>query len=147
MNRSLRMPVALAIPAFRAAHRLDLADHADERVVVRLGPLGLPFPNPGYLPFHDLHHIALDVPPRFWGEVEVSAFELRSGCPTWLIWFLCVSALVLGGLVAPRRVWRAWKRYAGCRNVYRGYAYADLLALSLGELRGMLRLDGAGGEV
>lgn len=132
--------VAAAIEAFLATHGLDRRGYKAGELVVRLGPLKLPFPNPGYLPFHDLHHLALNAPPRFWGEVEVSVLELRSGCPTWLIWFLCVAAIALASLVAPRRVLRMWRRRAGCRNVYRGHAYPDLLAMDLGALRRLMRL-------
>lgn len=141
VERALSMPVGAALAAFFAAHGLDRGGYAADRLVVRLGPLKLPFPNPGYLPFHDLHHLAIDAPPRFWGEVEVSALELRSGCPTWLIWLLCVGALALGGLLAPRRVWRMWKRYAGCENLYRGHEYQELLSLDVAGLRRRMRLD------
>ncbi len=132
--------VGVALGAFFRAHRMDRGGYRADKLVVRLGPIELPFPNPGYLPFHDLHHVAIDAPPSFWGEVEVSVLELRSGTPTLLIGFLCVSAIALGALLAPRRVWRMWRRYAGCDNVYRGYDYTELLALDLGALRRLMRL-------
>src|SRR5262245_6647288 len=116
-----RVTVESALAAHLASYGLDRAAYGADRFVVRLGPLRLRFSNPRYLPFHDLHHVALDTPPTFWGEVEVSALELRSGCPTWLIWFLCVASLAVAALVGPRRVFRALRRYAGCRNVYTGY--------------------------
>jgi hypothetical protein len=132
--------VELALARFFAEHGLDRGGYRADRLVVRLGPLRLPFPNPGYLPFHDIHHVAVSAPPRFWGEVEVSVLELRSGCPTWLIWLLCVGAIALGAVVAPRRVLRTWRRYEGCRNVYRGHDLAELLALDLRELRRRMAL-------
>lgn len=107
-----------ALARFRARHGLPLEDHPAGPFVVRVGPLSWAFPNPGRLHRHDLHHLALDAPPTFWGEVEVSAFELRTGPPTRLIAFLCVGAVLLGTLGAPRRVLRAWRRARGCRSLY-----------------------------
>ena len=137
--------VRQALGAFLARHGIDRAGYASPLFVVRLGPVPLLFPNPGWLGLHDLHHVALDAPPTFWGEVEVSAFELRTGAPSVLIRALCVGALAFGALLAPRRVRRAWRRYAGATNLYRakqGAAPADetgwyeaLLDLDLADLR------------
>lgn len=140
---AMARPVEPALTEFFTTHGLDRGGYSADKLVVRLGPLRFPFPNPGFLPFHDLHHLALNAPPRFWGEVEVSALELRSGCPTALIWLLCMAAMVLGALVAPRRVWRTWRRYAGCKNLYRGHRYEDLLALDLHELRRKMGVSSA----
>jgi hypothetical protein len=57
------------------------------------------------------------VPPTFWGEVEISMFELRSGSPSPLITFLCAGAVLLGTILAPRRVLMWWRTYAGARNL------------------------------
>lgn len=139
-ERAMSRPVRSALAELMERHGIDRAGYSAEKLVVSLGPLRFPFPNPGFLALHDLHHLALGAPPRFWGEVEVSALELRSGCPTLLIWLLSVAAMTLGALVAPRRVWRAWRRYAGCTNVYRGHDYEALLALDLRGLRQHLGL-------
>ncbi len=133
--------VAQALAEFLAAHRMDRRGYKSRVLLVRLGPIALPFPNPGFLPVHDLHHVVLGAPPTFWGEVEVSAFELRSGPPSALVALLCVGALVLGGLLAPRRVWAMWKRHRGAVNLYRrtlGLSYAAALALDLESLRAMM---------
>lgn len=133
-RRRERPTVAEALEAFLTRHRIDRAGYAARRFDVRLGPLVFRFPNPGLLRLHDLHHVALGLPPTFWGEVEVSAFELRTGAPTILIGFLCVGALCLGALLAPLRVVRAWRRYRGARNLYAG-RYEEVAALDLDELR------------
>ncbi len=136
--------VADALAAFLETHRMDRGGYRRRVFLVRLGPITLPFPNPRFLALHDLHHVALDVPPTFWGEVEVSAFELRSGCPSALIALLCVGALAFGALVAPRRVLSMWARYKGARNLYRPrvrLSYEELLALPLSELRGLTMLE------
>ncbi len=128
------MKVDALLDAFLAKHGIDRGGYHASALVVRLGPLELPFPNPGKLPFHDLHHLALDAPPRFWGEVEVSILELRAGPPTWLIGFLCVGAIALGAMLAPRRVARMWKRYEGWRSLYEA-DLAEVLAMDLETLR------------
>lgn len=70
----------------------------------------------------------------------MSVLELRSGPPTALITLLCVGALLLGGLLAPRRVWAMWKRFAGCRNLYREAGYGELLDMTVGALHERMRL-------
>jgi hypothetical protein len=134
------MTVAEALAAFFARYGLDRRGYRAPRLVVKLGPLALPFPNPGWLPLHDLHHVALALPPTFWGEVEISAFELRTGPRTALITFLCIGALFFGVLVGPRRVWRAWQKYGGTRNLYREERYDELLRMDLKALRETMRL-------
>jgi hypothetical protein len=134
--------VAVALRDFLARHRIDRGGYVAPRFRVGLGPLTLAFPNPGWLPFHDLHHVALAIPPTFWGEVEISAFELKTGCPNFLVWFLCVGALGFGLLVGPLRVVRAWRRFSHAqRNLYdRDHIYTELLALPLTELRSRMKV-------
>ena len=134
------MKVHEELEAFFARHAMDRAGYRTPRLVVMLGPLPLPFPNPGWLPLHDMHHVALALPPTFWGEVEISAFELRTGARTALIAFLCIGALFFGALLNPLRVVRAWRRYAGTRNLYRDERYDALLGMELEDLRAYMRL-------
>ena len=101
-------------------HRIDRAGYARRRFGVRLGPLVMPFPNPGWLPLHDLHHVALDLPP--------------TGTPTFLIAFLCASAVCLGALLGPRRAWRAWRRHRGAVSLYTE-RYEELVTMDLDALR------------
>lgn len=112
------MIVRDALSAYRAAHGLRAEAYDAARFVVELGPVTLVFPNPGYLRVHDIHHVALGLPPTFWGEVQISAFELRSGVPSALIAVLCVGALVFGFLLSPRRVLAALRLYRGTSNLY-----------------------------
>ena len=134
--------VAEALQAFLARHCMNRKGYTAPRFRVHLGFVTLSFPNPGWLPFHDLHHVALDIPPTFWGEVEISAFELKTGCPNFTITMLCIGALCFGALVGPFRVRRAWRRFSrNQRNLYRGdLVYADLLALPLDELRRQMKV-------
>lgn len=137
--------VAEALADFFREHGLDREGYRAERLVVHLGPITLPFPNPGLLPFHDLHHVALAAlgrpsAPTFWGEVEVSALELRAGPPTALIALLCVGALGLAAVIAPLKVIRTYRRYAGCASLYGEQDYAMLLALPMDALLSRMRL-------
>jgi hypothetical protein len=135
------MRVREHLDAFFAATGLAREGYTAPHIVLRLGPLALAFPNPGRLPIHDIHHVALDVPPTFWGEVEISAFELRTGPPSWLIAFLCVGALVLGFMHSPRRVVRAWRSFRGARNLYADPRdIEDLRDLELDALRAWMRV-------
>src|ERR1051325_6036381 len=75
-------------------------------------------PNPGFLPYHDLHHVATGFQTGLVGEAEISAYELRAGCRSPLIFILCFGAIAGALFVAPRRVARAWRRSRGTRTLY-----------------------------
>lgn len=128
------------------AHGFTREAYAARRFVVTLGPVSVTLPNPGRLPSHDLHHVALGVPSSFWGEVEVSALELRTGAPTLLIAILCAGAVACGFMLAPRRVVRTWRSFRGARNLYTGAPPIErLYELEVDALRAWMRLPpGAG---
>jgi hypothetical protein len=108
---------------------------------VRLGPFTICFPNPGLLPWHDLHHVATGYRCDLLGEAEISAFELRAGGATPLIRLLSVGAIAIALFIAPRRVIRAWRRARGARTLYaRRSRYEQLLAMRVGELRALCGL-------
>jgi hypothetical protein len=104
---------------WRIAHRVPLQANHDTLLWIRVGPLQIPVPNPKKLHWHDLHHALLGYGNDVFGEVEVSAFELRTGVPDPLIGVLCVAGVALGLVICPLRTWRAWQRAAGARNLYR----------------------------
>lgn len=128
--------------AFLARFGLDLEGYAAPDFPVHLGPfLTLRFPNPGLLPYHDLHHVATGYPATVLGEAEISAFELRAGCRVPLIVLLCCGAALIGLLRAPRRIARAWRRGRGARVIYGTRApYEELLNLRVSELRRLMNL-------
>jgi hypothetical protein len=108
---------------------------------IRLGPVSIPVPHPGRLREHDLHHVALGAATDVRSEAEVSAFELRTGPPSVLIWLLCVASCALGLLLAPRRTVHAWQRARRCRNCYGRDVNLDvLLDLTVDELRAWMHL-------
>src|SRR5690349_8355026 len=83
--------------------------YEERRFRVSVGPLVLTFPNPGRLRYHDLHHVVSGYRTGLVGEAEVSIYELRGGCPTKLILFLCLGSIGIGTLLSPRRVVKAWR--------------------------------------
>lgn len=102
---------------------------------VKLGPISVPVPHPGQLHWHDLHHLVLGYRTDLVGEMEISAFELRTGPRTPMVWFLCVAGVLTGLLWAPRRIVAAWRRGAGQRNLYgSGLDYRKVLGWTMDEL-------------
>jgi hypothetical protein len=130
-----------ALAAWRERHgRVD--DGEKRRLFwVKFGPLRVPVPHPGALHWHDLHHVALDLDPDLLGEIEISAFELRTGAANAVVLFLCVAAVALGMVITPRRTLRALRAARGRRNLYRcPVPHPEVLGWRLEELRAWMRL-------
>jgi hypothetical protein len=97
------------------------------------------------LPLHDLHHLAIGYGTDLVGEAEVAAWELRAGCRTPIIYALNLAAVLLGLLLAPRRIARAFLDARGATTLYRQeHDYTALLGLTLGELRARLGVPNGG---
>lgn len=93
-------------------------------------------PNPGLLRWHDLHHVVTSYGTGLIGEAELSAYELRAGCRSAMVFGLCSGAIFFGMFVAPRRICRAWKRAKGTQTLYyTDISYAALLEMSVPDLR------------
>ena len=109
---------------------------------VKLGPIRVPVPHPGQLHWHDLHHLLHGYEPDLIGEMEISAFELRTGVKTGVVLFLCLAGGTLGLLMAPVRTVRAWRSARGQRNLYGSQVpYEQVLRQPLPELRRWMHLD------
>ena len=96
---------------------------------------------------HDLHHAATGYGTDIFGEIEVSAWELRRGLrPLGLyVGNLVLGLALFGLLIAPLRTLRAWRAGAGRGSLFHWDAdYDATLALSLGDLRRELGLPEAG---
>jgi hypothetical protein len=126
----------------------DDGGYAKRWVLVKLGPVPIWFPNSAgrvkAVRYHDLHHVATGYDTDLVGEGEIGAWEVASGCRGFVAaWVLNLVAMVLGSVLAPARVFRAFVRGRHSRNLY-GDAFDDaLLASSVGALRQRLGLDGA----
>jgi hypothetical protein len=97
------------------------------------------------IPLHDLHHVATGYGTDLVGEGEIGAWELRAGCRTPIVYVLNLVAALLGLVLAPRRMARAWRAARGAVSLYRQeHEYAAVLDLTLGELRDRLRVPADG---
>lgn len=91
------------------------------------------------VPFHDLHHVLTGYGTDFMGEAEIGAWELRSGCKSFAIYYLDIWSCIIGLLIDPMRLFQAWKRAKGQRTLYRmNVDYPSLLDGRIGDLRAML---------
>jgi ubiquinone biosynthesis protein Coq4 len=114
-------------------------------VRIKIGPLPVSFPNTegrraALLP-HDLHHVATGYATTLVGEAEIGAWELGSGCQHYYAaWILNMGAVLMGLVLAPRRVGRAFRRGLGCTNLYHLGVDARWPHETVGALRERLRL-------
>ena len=126
---------------YLARNKLSLSSYSAKKFPVYFFKWPIWLPNPGYLPAHDLHHVVTGYGTGLVGEAEISAYELRGGCGSVMIFILCVGAILLAVFVAPRRIWKAWRNSRGAHNLYRSeIPYESLLDMSVGDLRQHLGL-------
>jgi hypothetical protein len=91
---------------------------------------------------HDLHHIVTGYRTDLRGESEIAAWELASGCLRMPAAFvLNMFALAIGVVIAPRRVWRAWRRGRKTKNLYSHDTVDALLPQDVATVRASLGLD------
>ena len=130
---------------YLAANSLTLDGYTGRGFPIYVWKWAVRLPNPGLLHLHDLHHVATGYGTGLIGEAEISAYELRAGCRSFMVHLLCVGAILGAMLVAPRRVVRAWRRARGARTLYRTpIPYETLLDMRLTELRRLLNVEAAG---
>lgn len=115
-------------------------------VEVKVGPFPYAIPNTEgrvrAVRYHDLHHIMTGYRTDWTGESEIGAWELGSGCRSFrAAWYLNISALGLGVVLAPRRMYQAFVRGRHSRNLY-DRAFDDaLLDARVGAMQAELGLD------
>lgn len=124
---------------------LSVESYAARKFPIYVGRWAVWLPNPGFLPTHDLHHVVTGYRTGLIGEAEISAYELRGGCGSLMIFILCLGAIFFGMFVAPKRIWRAWQQSRATSNLYRDKTpYEVLLDMKVGDLREQLGLPRAG---
>ena len=109
--------------------------------IFRIGKRGSPRPS-----LHDLHHIATDYATDWPGEVEISAWEIASGCARYsAAWLLDLAGFNAGLVLAPRRLFRAFVRGRHTpTNLYKQrFVDAELDSVTVGMLRDRLGLNAA----
>jgi ubiquinone biosynthesis protein Coq4 len=140
----LQENVRFARDRYLAVSGFTTDSYSDPNFVVGIGFLKLRFPNPGLLPYHDLHHVATGYDSSLLGEAEISVFELRTGSGTPLIFFLCCGSILVGLCLSPGRMWRAWKNSRGAHSLYgTKIPYDALLAMNVDTLRKTIGLESA----
>jgi hypothetical protein len=113
----------------------------------KLGPVPFPFPNTAArkraVRYHDLHHVVTGYRTDFMGELEISAWEIGSGCRDFVAaWQLNLSGLAGGVLFRPWRTFHAFLRGRHSRNFY-GRKYDDaLLRTTVARAKEELSVDG-----
>ncbi len=91
---------------------------------------------------HDVHHVLTGYATSWRGEGEIAVWELASGCRDhWAAWVLDLPAALVGLLIAPRAMWRAFRRGRASRNLYEREWDDGSLDRSVGDLRRELGLD------
>ena len=127
----------------------SVSGYTEPTVELSAGPLRIKIPNgparQRAIPLHDLHHVATGYGTDLAGEAEIGIWELRAGCNNAFL-KLINSAAVMGGLlIAPRRVWRAFRAARGARSLYLcDVTLAQLHAIKVSELRAMVRVPATG---
>lgn len=141
--------VATGLQRYLSENGFTTAGYTEPTVELSAGPLTFRFPNgparQAAIPLHDLHHVATGYGTDLAGEAEIGMWELRAGCNNTFL-KLINGAAVLGGLViAPLRVWRAFRAARGARSLYVcGVPLAALNAMTVPQLRALVQVPGPG---
>jgi len=127
----------------------DDGGYEGEWVDFKFGPIPFPFPNyAGHVRsvrLHDLHHALTGYGTDTLGELEMSAWEIGSGCADHHVaWVYNVMGLAAGTLLIPRWTWRAFFHGRQCGNLYRERFDEKLLSRKVGEVRAALGIDQVG---
>jgi hypothetical protein len=130
---------------FRQLSGYSEAQYQERWVKLRFGPLPFWFPNTQSrqraVKLHDLHHVLTEYGTSWTGEAEISAWELASGCRDYAAaWVLNGLGLLMGVVIAPIRVARAFRRGLQSRNLYGREVTDELLSARVGTLRKALLL-------
>lgn len=117
----------------------------DAWVDFKLGPVPMPFPNTKArvraVRYHDLHHVLTGYDTDIIGEFEISAWEIAAGCKGYVAaWQLNLGGLFAGALVAPRRIFQAFRRGRHSRTLY-DEDLERLLDSGVGDIRQSVGVD------
>ena len=130
---------------YLADNSLTLESYTERGFPIYVGKRFIRLPNPGLLHLHDLHHVVTGYGTGLIGEAEISAYELRAGCRSFMVYMLCFGAILCAMFVSPRRIARAWARARGARTLYHTtLPYETLLDMSVAELRRHLNITPEG---
>lgn len=127
-------------------------NYSDRWVEVKLGPVPFTIPNTAArvraVRYHDLNHLVTEYQTDLAGEMEISAWEIASGCRDFFVaWSLNLSGLVFGMVRWPRRTLRAFLRGRRSKNFYGSEYGPELLAQTVGEARQRLGVPARDAEL
>jgi hypothetical protein len=151
VNDALTLQDALAL--HYRSHGLPADGGAnDSWFVVRVGPVGIPLPNPPArrraVLFHDINHIITGYNTHLTdGELAIAAFEVGAGCGRfWIAWYLNLALFGMGLLIRPRLVLRAFLRGTRTASLYHDPpSHSALSTLTVSEIRRRVKLDDLAG--
>jgi hypothetical protein len=143
------LPLKEARERFLAENGFRVEGYSAPTYTVRL--LGIPFRFPNTkahqwaTPLHDLHHVLTGYGTNWIGEAEISVWELRGGCKALVVYWLDLSGVVIGLLISPVRIWRAFRAARGARTLFRDPALCDaIMDMTVGEVRSRLGIPPGG---
>ena len=146
----LPMTAAEALKDYYRTHYFGDRALTDRWIWFRLWKISLPFPNSrgrrNAIALHDLHHVLTGYKTDWAGEGEVAAWELASGFPPEhrVGYSYAPLTLIIGLLIAPFRICRAWRRGKNRMNLCHldvELGREKLMSLSLPDLKRRLELN------
>ena len=92
---------------------------------------------------HDVHHLVTGYSAVMKGEIEISAWEISTGCTqNWFALVINSLGMMSGIPFNLPGVWRAWFRGRSSTNLYaKQYTDKELLSKKVGDLKTDLRLN------
>lgn len=94
---------------------------------------------------HDLHHMATGYGTDWVGEAEIGVWELRGGCKTPVVYALNIAAVLIGLVIAPLRMIKAYQDARGAQTMYYcDVSYEQAMELTVGQLREKLGVRAGG---
>jgi hypothetical protein len=86
---------------------------------------------------HDIHHMLTGYSTVMKGEIEISTWELSTGCTNnWVAFTLNSYAMAIGFIFNLKGIWKAWLRGKNTRNLYNaGYSKRQLMNKTMTDLK------------
>lgn len=137
------LTVSAAVQQYLDENGFTVEEYTKPYVELGVGPLTFKMRNgpdrQKAIPMHDMHHVATGYGTDLVGEAEVGMWELRAGCTNAFLVAINLTAVAVGVLLSPARMWRAFKAARGATSLYvLGRDRAELGAMSVGELRKLI---------
>ncbi len=134
---------------FLASNGFRVEDYSAPTYTIKFWRWPVRFPNTKAhqwaTPLHDLHHILTGYRTDWIGEAEIGAWELRSGCKTFVVYWLDAWGAAIGLFISPVRVWQAFLQAKGQRTLYRDPALCESVSqMTVGEVRARLGIPAGG---